>query len=108
MPQPSQAIQGLSLAMVMLAASAPTVAAQATTRDARPVSAEIRDIHYDVTFDHASAANRQLKVSTTFTVAGTGPVLLSLPEWTPGAYEISNFARWVEDFAAKGGCLGPS
>jgi predicted metalloprotease with PDZ domain len=26
--------------------------------------------------------------------------LLSLPAWTPGAYEISNFARWVTRFAA--------
>ena len=77
--------------------------AQGAVRDARaPVSAEIRDIHYDVTFDHASADQRQVRVSTTFTVAGSGPVLLSLPEWTPGAYEISNFARWVGDFAAKG------
>ena len=37
-----------------------------------------------------------------FSVTGSGPVLLSLPEWTPGAYEISNFARWVVDFAATG------
>jgi predicted metalloprotease with PDZ domain len=43
-----------------------------------------------------------VKVAMTFTVAGSGPVLLSLPEWTPGAYEISNFARWVLEFAVKG------
>ena len=30
-----------------------------------------------------------------FDVAGPGPVLLSLPAWTPGAYEINNFARWI-------------
>ena len=34
-----------------------------------------------------------------FDVGGTGPVLLSLPAWTPGAYEISNFARWVVSFS---------
>lgn len=65
-------------------------------------SAEIRDIRYDVTFDHTTGPQRLMKVSTTFTVAGSGPVLLSLPEWTPGAYEISNFARWVMDFSAMG------
>ncbi len=31
---------------------------------------------------------------------GGAPVILSLPAWTPGAYEISNFARWVTEFAA--------
>src|SRR5690349_3455636 len=66
------------------------------------ISPEIRDIRYDITFDRASAAQRLVKVATTFDVAGSGPVLLSLPEWTPGAYEISNFARWVVDFAATG------
>ena len=65
-------------------------------------SAEIRDVRYDVTFDHTTATQRLMKVATSFVVVGTGPVVLSLPEWTPGAYEISNFARWVVDFAATG------
>jgi predicted metalloprotease with PDZ domain len=30
-------------------------------------------------------------------------VLLSLPTWTPGAYEVSNFARWVLNFSASSG-----
>ena len=34
----------------------------------------------------------------TFTVSGSGEVLLSLPSWTPGAYEISNYARYVSEF----------
>jgi predicted metalloprotease with PDZ domain len=79
------------------------IGANAPAQEAKPTtSAEIRDIRYDVTFDHTTAAQRTMKVATTFTIAGTGPVLLSLPEWTPGAYEISNFARWVVDFAATG------
>src|SRR4051794_19976689 len=65
-------------------------------------SAEIHDIRYDITFDHTTAPQRLMKVAATFIVAGTGPVLLSLPEWTPGAYEISNFARWAMDFSAVG------
>ena len=69
---------------------------------ARTTSAELRDLRYDVTYDHTTAPQRIVKVATTFTVAGSGPVVLSLPEWTPGAYEISNFARWVIDFAATG------
>ena len=65
-------------------------------------SADLRDVRYDVTYDHTTAPQRMMKVAATFTVAGSGPVLLSLPEWTPGAYEISNFARWVMDFGATG------
>jgi predicted metalloprotease with PDZ domain len=63
---------------------------------------EVRDIRYDVAFDRSTAAQRRVKVTTSFTVVGSGPILLSLPEWTPGAYEISNFARWVLYFAATG------
>ena len=65
-----------------------------------PQSAEIDNLRYDVTFDRASAAMRTMTVATTFDVVGSGAVLLSLPEWTPGAYEISGFARWVTDFRA--------
>src|SRR5436190_388405 len=39
----------------------------------------------------------------TFTASGRDPVLLSLPAWTPGAYEIGNFSRWVIGFAAHSG-----
>ena len=38
----------------------------------------------------------------TFTTTGAAPVLLSLPAWTPGAYEISNFARWVDGLRGDG------
>ena len=64
------------------------------------VSALIADIHYDVTVDSAAAANRRIMVVTTVTVAGPGPVVLSLPAWTPGAYEMTWFSRWVSGFGA--------
>jgi predicted metalloprotease with PDZ domain len=50
-----------------------------------------------------TAQARTLHVAMTFDVTGTGPVLLSLPAWTPGAYEISNFARWISNFGAASG-----
>ncbi|HJQ19832.1 MAG TPA: PDZ domain-containing protein [Gemmatimonadaceae bacterium] len=65
------------------------------------ISAPVSDIRYEVTFTPASAGERLMHVVTTFTAAGTDPILLSLPAWTPGAYEISNFARWVENFSAS-------
>ncbi|MBX3174446.1 MAG: M61 family metallopeptidase [Gemmatimonadaceae bacterium] len=41
-----------------------------------------------------------LELRAEFAVQGTGPVLLSMPAWTPGAYEIANHARSVMGFAA--------
>jgi predicted metalloprotease with PDZ domain len=64
------------------------------------VSAPITGIRYEVTADKAALAARHLGVTTSFDVAGDGVVLLSLPAWTPGAYEISNFSRWVSGFNA--------
>ncbi|HEY0972669.1 MAG TPA: PDZ domain-containing protein [Gemmatimonadales bacterium] len=69
---------------------------------ARVASAPVSDVRYEVTFDSATAARRTLHVAMTFGVSGDAPVALSLPAWTPGAYEISNFARWVTDFGATG------
>ncbi len=66
-------------------------------------SAPITDVRYEVTVNRATLGARQLHVVTTFGVASTAPVLLSLPAWTPGAYEISNFARQVSRFGAQQG-----
>ncbi|HET9454379.1 MAG TPA: PDZ domain-containing protein [Gemmatimonadaceae bacterium] len=73
-------------------------------RPATPASgARISDIQYEVAFDRASAADRSARVSMSFTATGPGPILLSLPAWTPGAYEISNFAKFVMNFSPKAG-----
>src|SRR5512146_1690800 len=73
-------------------------------QDARndTVSAAIRDVHYDVTFMRANGEQRAVDVSMSFTATAAGPVVVSLPAWTPGAYEISNFSRWVTGFEASG------
>jgi predicted metalloprotease with PDZ domain len=67
---------------------------------AQPNPAPVSNIRYDVTFDSALAQSRTIGVTMTFATAGTGDVLLSLPSWTPGAYEISNYARFVSQFNA--------
>ena len=64
-------------------------------------SAPITDIRYEVTFTRANAEQRLVSSTMTFTVGGSEPVILSLPAWTPGAYEIDNFARNVSNFAAE-------
>jgi predicted metalloprotease with PDZ domain len=88
------------LSLVLLPLIPAGVLAQASRSDS--ASAPVRDIHYEVTFLRANAQTRVVDVAMTFTTTGTAttPVLLSLPAWTPGAYEISNFARWVTGFNA--------
>ena len=69
----------------------------------RPVSAPISDVQYTVTVDSQLGAARTIRVAMRFATTGATPVLLSMPAWTPGAYEISNFARYVSNFAATAG-----
>jgi predicted metalloprotease with PDZ domain len=64
------------------------------------LSAAVSNLHYDVRAQRADLAVRRLHVTTTFDVSDGGAVVLSLPAWTPGAYEISNFAKWVSGFGA--------
>ena len=85
---------GLAAAM-----AAPGAAQQA----APPRSAPLANLRYEITFDSATARSRTIKVAMSFDVAGPGPVLLSFPAWTPGAYELSWFARWVSDFTPTAG-----
>jgi len=86
----------LLLAPVLAAVPASRASAQGLA-----TSAPITDVRYDVTFTRANGERRQVTSAMTFTVGGTAPVLLSLPEWTPGAYEIDKFARNVANFSAE-------
>jgi predicted metalloprotease with PDZ domain len=77
-------------------------AAQRTPSAGAAQSAPISDIRYTVTYDRGTAPSRMIRVAMSFTPQGSDPVLLSLPAWTPGAYEMSWFAHWVTDFSAIG------
>ena len=66
-----------------------------------PTSAPITNISYQVTFTRANAERGLVSSAMTFTVGGDAPVVLSLPAWTPGAYEIDNFARNAANFEAE-------
>lgn len=67
-----------------------------------PVPA-VTGIDYQLTFTKATAATRTIGVSMRFQASTPGPVELSLPAWTPGSYEISNYARRVSAFGATQG-----
>jgi predicted metalloprotease with PDZ domain len=86
----------LILCAVIQAAGAPLPA-----QTAHPASAPITRVSYKVTFNKASAASRMVTSEMSFDVSGTGPVLLSLPSWTPGEYEMMDFVRNVSSFAAS-------
>jgi predicted metalloprotease with PDZ domain len=97
----------LPLFLAMLVA--PVVAAPRCTLAQGPhgspaadVSAPIGNVSYRVSFDSADARQRVLHVDMSFTVTGgDAPVLLALPAWTPGSYELDYFARDVLRFNAE-------
>jgi predicted metalloprotease with PDZ domain len=93
------------LAMLVAPVVAAPRAAIAQTAHGSPaadVSAPIASVSYRVSFDSADARQRVLHVAMSFTVtAGDAPVLLALPAWTPGSYELDYFARDVLRFSAE-------
>jgi predicted metalloprotease with PDZ domain len=74
--------------------------APAATTSAAVRSAPISNIRYGLTFNRETAGGRRLHVTMSFNAASAAPVLLSLPIWTPGAYEVTYFARFVSAFEA--------
>jgi len=78
---------------------APLIAA-AQTPAAGARSAPITDIKYAVTFKALQGIERGVDISMSFSATGKDPVLLSLPIWTPGDYEVSYYARNVSQFTA--------
>ena len=65
-----------------------------------PAAAAVSNVRYQLTFDSTTARQRALQVRMRFEVPSAAPVLVSIPAWTPGAYEISNYARNVSAFSA--------
>ena len=84
---------------VLLLALAPSAHAQRAAE--APMSAPISAVEYVVTADMSALAAQRLWSTMSFDVADAGVVLLSLPAWTPGAYEISDFAKGVGNFSAR-------
>jgi predicted metalloprotease with PDZ domain len=56
-------------------------------------------VRYEVSV--TSGAPPQFHVSADFPTAGKDTLLVSLPAWSPGNYEIQNYARYVHRFSAK-------
>src|SRR5437762_9283864 len=54
-----------------------------------------------------AAATRLFHVRAEFPARGKDTLYLSLPAWSPGNYEIQNYARYVRHFAAHGADAQP-
>src|SRR6266567_854430 len=61
---------------------------------ASPVHGQV--VRYDV-----SVVRGQFHVSADFPPSGRDTLFVSLPAWSPGNYEIQNYARYVHGFGAK-------
>src|SRR5438105_14891680 len=44
---------------------------------------------------------KEFSVAADFPTPGKGTLFVSLPAWSPGNYEIQNYARYVHGFGAK-------
>ncbi len=77
-----------------------TVPLAAAGQDRPPRSAPVTNLRFEVTVDSARIADGVVALRVTFDASGTDAVLLSMPAWTPGSYEIANHARGVLRFEA--------
>ncbi|HUF31376.1 MAG TPA: PDZ domain-containing protein [Gemmatimonadaceae bacterium] len=94
----------LRVSILAAAISIGTVIAEAQQPQAAvTLSAPVTEVSYTVRYDRDAATEGAVKMAMRFTTAGDAPVILSLPAWTPGAYELTYFARWVQNFAASSG-----
>jgi len=57
-------------------------------------------VRYEVSV--ASVGGHLLHAAATFPTTGMDTLRVSLPAWSPGAYTIQNYARYVRHFAARG------
>ena len=84
---------------IRLAALSLAVALPLFAQDRSQRSAPIADVRHELIVDRALLAEGVVELQLQFTVQGTTPVLLSMAAWTPGSYDIANYARLVSDFA---------
>jgi predicted metalloprotease with PDZ domain len=63
------------------------------------LSAQTVPVKYEISVP--APATRLFHVRAEFPVRGKDTVYVSLPAWSPGNYEIQNYARYVRHFAAK-------
>ncbi|NIP56474.1 MAG: M61 family metallopeptidase, partial [Gemmatimonadetes bacterium] len=66
-----------------------------------PEANGVTEVRYDVTWDRETAERSEIHVEMSFRVDHDEPVALSLPAWTPGSYELDDFAQNVRSVRAR-------
>ncbi|HRN52466.1 MAG TPA: hypothetical protein PK788_03170, partial [Gemmatimonadaceae bacterium] len=66
-----------------------------------PRSVALEDLRYEVHAGREQLAESRVDVTLRFRVRQAGAVLLSMAAWTPGSYEIANYARAVSDVSVE-------
>lgn len=69
--------------------------------EAPPTINGLTNIVYDVTWTRETAERREIHVEMSFTVDNDAVVTLSLPSWTPGSYQLDDFAKNVRGIRAS-------
>src|SRR6266850_1218888 len=67
-----------------------------------PLSAQA--VRYEIS---VSPGASEFHVSADFPAAGKDTLFVSLPAWSPGNYEIQNYARYVHGFTAQNASGAP-
>ncbi len=93
----------LSLAPLALCLALASVARATDAQERAPRSAAVSDLRYELQLGRAEAEASEMSVELHFVATDATPVLLSMAAWTPGSYEIANYARAVSAFAARQG-----
>ncbi|WKW11118.1 hypothetical protein Strain138_000353 [Pseudogemmatithrix spongiicola] len=68
-----------------------------------PRSVPLRDLGIEIHAGRAQLSEARVDITLRVQVDSAGPVLLSMAAWTPGSYDIANYARAVSGFAASDG-----
>src|SRR2546425_4229490 len=66
-----------------------------------PLIPALPSLHAQTVRYEVSVAQGQFHVSADFPTGGKDTLFVSLPAWSPGNYEIQNYARYVHGFGAK-------
>lgn len=81
------------------AAALALLAAPLVAQERAPRSVPLEALRYEIVADREQLAESRVDVTMRFIVREPGAVLLSMAAWTPGSYEIENYARAVSDVA---------
>jgi predicted metalloprotease with PDZ domain len=84
-----------------LASSAAPAAARAQGRDGAAVSGAAPEISYAVSMPRPHTHLLEVEMRLSYPQGAPAAVELVMPVWTPGSYLVREYARHVQDFAAR-------